>query len=278
MRTAYHEQLSELSERLGEMCGLAGMAMERATQALLQADLVLAEQVISDHEKIATLSAQAEESAFVLLALQAPVAGDLRSIVSAIQMVADIDRMGALALHVAKIARRRHPQHALPEEVNGYFAEMGRVAVELGNSAQEVVLSRDPEKAAQIAEEDDAMDDLHRHLFSVLMDREWKHGVATAVDVTLLGRFYERFADHAVDRRTSRRRKEISPSPRLPDSPPRRFAAGGLHTPLRGLHRRRASRSGRRCSPRSPSASGWRRSSRCRRSRPVGRAFQRLPG
>ena len=98
-------------------------------------------------------------------------------------MVADIDRMGALALHVAKIARRRHPQHALPEEVNGYFAEMGRVAVELGNSAQEVVLSRDPEKAARIREEDDAMDDLHRHLFSVLMDREWKHGVAAAVDV-----------------------------------------------------------------------------------------------
>lgn len=198
MRTAYHEQLSELSERLGEMCGLAGIAMERATQALLQADLVLAEQVISDHEKIATLSARAEESAFVLLALQAPVAGDLRAIVSAIQMVADIDRMGALALHVAKIARRRHPQHALPEEVNGYFAEMGRVAVELGNSAQEVVLSHDPEKAAQIRE-DDAMDDLHRHLFTVLMDREWKHGVAAAVDVTLLSRFYERFADHAVE-------------------------------------------------------------------------------
>src|SRR3984893_13584753 len=199
MRTAYHEQLSDLSERLGEMCGLAGIAMERATQALLQADLVLAEQVISGHEEIANLSARAEESAFVLLALQAPVAGDLRSIVSAIQMVADIDRMGALALHVAKIARRRHPQHALPEEVNGYFAEMGRVAIELGNSAQEVVLSRDPQKAAQMAEEDDAMDDLHSHLVSVLRDREWNHGVATAVDVTLLGRFYERFADHAVE-------------------------------------------------------------------------------
>jgi phosphate transport system protein len=76
---------------------------------------------------------------------------------------------------------------------------MGRVAVELGNSAQEVLLSHDPEKAARIREEDDAMDDLHRHLFTVLMDREWKHGVAAAVDVTLLGRFYERFADHAVE-------------------------------------------------------------------------------
>ena len=119
---------------------MAGVAMERATQALLQADLVLAEQVITDHDQITAMSLRAEETAFVLLALQAPVAGDLRAIVSSIQIVADIDRMGALALHVAKIARRRHPQHALPEEVNGYFAEMGRVAVELGNSAQEVLV------------------------------------------------------------------------------------------------------------------------------------------
>ena len=199
MRTAYHEQLDALTNRLAEMCGLAGVAMERATQALLQADLPLAEQVITDHDQIATLSARAEEDAFVLLALQAPVAGDLRAVVSSIQIVADVDRMGALALHVAKIARRRHPQHALPEEVNGYFAEMGRVAVDLGHSAQEVLLTKDPEKAARIREDDDAMDHLHRPLFTVLMDRDWKHGVAAAVDVTLLGRFYERFADHAVE-------------------------------------------------------------------------------
>ncbi|OBK09062.1 phosphate transport system regulatory protein PhoU [Mycolicibacterium conceptionense] len=199
MRTQYHEQLHSLTDQLGQMCELAGNAMELATQALLQADLALAEQVISDHDKMTVLSTQAEESAFVLLALQAPVAGDLRSVVGSIQIVADVDRMGALALHVAKIARRRHPQHVLPEEVNGYFAEMGRVAVELGNAAREVLLTRDPEKAARIQEEDDAMDDLHRHLFSVLMDREWKHGVTAAVDVTLLSRFYERFADHAVE-------------------------------------------------------------------------------
>jgi phosphate transport system protein len=199
MRTAYHTELARLTEHLGEMCGLAGVAMEHATQALLQADLVLAEQVLSDHDKIAAMSTSAQENAFVLLApLRAPVASDLRAIVSALQMVVDIDRMGALALHVAEITRWRHPQHALPEEVNGYFAEMGRIAVKLGNNAQEVLLTRDPRKAARIRREDDAMDDLHRHLFTVLMDREWKHGIATAVDVTLLGRYYERFADHAV--------------------------------------------------------------------------------
>jgi len=199
MRTAFTERLDALTAQLGEMCGLAGVAMDRAMQALLQADLVLAEQVIAEHDRITALGARAEESAFLLLALQAPVAGDLRTVISSLKNVADVERMSALALHVAKITRRRHPTHALPEEVNGYFAEMGQLAVELGNSAQEVLLSGDPHRAAELEHEDDAMDELHRQLFTVLMDREWKHGVAAAVDVTLLGRYYERFADHAVE-------------------------------------------------------------------------------
>ena len=199
MRTAFHEQLDSLTELLSNMCGLAGLAMDRATQALLHADLAMAEKVIGDHDQLAHMQTRAEEAAFALLALQAPVAGDLRLVFGSFQNVADAERMGALALHVAKIARRRHPHHALPGEVEGYFAEMGRIAVDLGNSAKEVVLSRDPKQAAQISREDDAMDQLHRQLFSVLMDTEWKHGVAAAVDVTLLGRFYERFADHAVE-------------------------------------------------------------------------------
>ncbi|GAC68391.1 phosphate signaling complex protein PhoU [Gordonia soli] len=198
MRTAYQEQLEGLNTVLGEMCDLAGAAMARATQALLQADLAVAEEVITDNDRMTQLSARAEEQAFALLALQAPVAGDLRGIVSGFQIVADIDRMGALALHVAKVARRRHPAKALPEEVNGYFAEMGRLAVQLAKNAREVLTNQNPEDALRLQEDDDAMDDLHKHLFTVLMDREWKHGVAAAVDVTLLGRYYERFADHAV--------------------------------------------------------------------------------
>ncbi|MFI9535330.1 phosphate signaling complex protein PhoU [Nocardia fusca] len=199
MRVIYNEQMADLAHLLGEMAGIAGSAMDRATQALLQADLSLAEQVIGEGDRIAEMIADAEEKSFALLALQAPVAGDLRQVVSAIQIVNDVNRMGTLALHVAKVARRRHPNHALPEAVNGYFAEMGRIAVSMGNGAQEVLESRDPERAAQLNQDDEAMDDLHRHLFTLLMDREWKYGVASAVDVTLLGRYYERFADHAVE-------------------------------------------------------------------------------
>jgi phosphate uptake regulator len=112
-----------------------------------------------------------EANVVTLLALQAPVAGDLRAVVSSLRNVADVDRMGALALHVAKLARRRHPAKALPEEVNGYFTEMGRIAVDIGNSVKDVVLSGDPDRAAQLADDDDDMDNLHRHPFSVVGSR-----------------------------------------------------------------------------------------------------------
>jgi len=125
--------------------------------------------------------------------------------------------MGALALHVAKITRRRHPAHALPEDVQAYFAEMGRIATDIGNTTKDVVLARDPDKATQLDIEDDAMDDLHRHLFTVLMDRGWEHSVAAAVDVTLLGRYYERFADHAVE--IGRRVIFQATGAAIPDSP-----------------------------------------------------------
>jgi phosphate transport system protein len=199
MRTAFHEQLDALTTAIADMCALAGQAMQDATQALLQADAALAERVIGGHDKITLNAVSAEQDAFTLLALQAPVASDLRVVVASLRNVADADRMGALALHVAKIVRRRHPAHAIPDEVNSYFSDMGRIAVNLGNNAKDVVLSGDPRKAAQLSQDDDAMDDLHRRLFSLLMDPKWEHGIAAAVDVTLLGRYYERFADHAVE-------------------------------------------------------------------------------
>jgi phosphate transport system protein len=199
VRTAYHEQLDDLAARLGEMCGLAGAAMKRATQALLETDIAAAEEVIGDHDQIVEMRALVEKEAFALLALQHPVASELRAIFSSIQIIADAERMGALAVHVAKIVRREYPQQVLPDDVGQCFAEMGKVAIALGDSAKQVVVSRDPDQAAQLHEQDKAMDELHQHLFGVLFDREWRQGVSVGVQAALLGRFYERFADHAVE-------------------------------------------------------------------------------
>jgi phosphate transport system protein len=199
MRSAFHQQLSTLNAQLAETCGMTAQAIHRATRALLEANLSMAETTIADHHDIAAASAHVEHTTFVLLALQAPVAADLRAVISAIRIAADVERMGALAVHVAETARRRHPRHVLPAQVNGHIALMGEVAEALASSAQQVLLVQDPRRAAQIRRDDDAMDELHRQLLAIVIDREWPHGVAAAVDVTLLGRFYERFADHAVE-------------------------------------------------------------------------------
>jgi phosphate transport system protein len=199
MRTVYHEELSGLRAGLAEMCGLAADAMADATEALLGADLTLAEKVIDEHDRIASLSRRSEETALKLLALQQPVAGELRKIVGAIHVGADLERMGALAVHVASISRLRHPDCALPEDVRSSFVEMGARAVQLARSAQEVLVTLDIEKATQLRAEDDAVDAEHRHLFTLLIDHKWQGGVCSAVDVALLGRYYERFADHAVE-------------------------------------------------------------------------------
>jgi phosphate transport system protein len=198
MREAYHVELEQLADNLAAMSVQVADAMERATRALLEADLSLAEQVISDDAKVDDARAQCEEQAYALLALQAPVATDLRTVLAAIHAAESLERMGDLALHVAKAARRRHPDPVLPDAVRPYFAEMGEVAVKLARSTEQVIKSKDVEAAKTLETDDDQVDDIHRHLFTVLMDREWPYGVAAAVDVTLLGRFYERYADHAV--------------------------------------------------------------------------------
>lgn len=198
MREAYHVELENLAERLAGMSSQVADAMERATKAMLESDLELAEQVISDDSLVDDARADCEEQAYALLALQAPVATDLRVVLAAIHAAESLERMGDLALHVAKAARRRHPDPVLPENVRPYFAEMGKAAVRLARRAEQVIRTRDVEAARAIESDDDQVDDIHRHLFSVLMDKDWPHGVAAAVDVTLLGRFYERYADHAV--------------------------------------------------------------------------------
>ncbi|MEV6782916.1 phosphate signaling complex protein PhoU [Streptomyces sp. NPDC051098] len=198
MRVAYHEELESIRDGLVEMAHLVGSAMGRATTALLDADLQLAESVISADDKVDDLQRDLENRAIAVLARQQPVATDLRVVVTSLRMSADLERSGDLAQHVAKLARLRSPEHAVPRDLRRIILEMGQLAQRLMAQAAEVLITHDVDAALQLEKDDDRMDELHRMVFQHLMDDRWQHGVETAVDVTLIGRYYERFADHAV--------------------------------------------------------------------------------
>jgi len=198
MRDVYHEELDSIGSTLIEMTGLVGAAMTRATAALLEADLQVAESVISADDAVDALQQELDARALDLLARQQPVAGDLRTIITSLRMSADLERMGDLARHVAKVARLRYPEIAVPADLRGTIQEMGRIAGELAQKTAEIIEGRDVDTARELPVDDDAMDLLHRDLFSALLHKTAEYSVETAIDVTLIGRYYERFADHAV--------------------------------------------------------------------------------
>jgi phosphate transport system protein len=198
MREAYHEQLSEITHELVQMTKMAGDAMGRATHALLDADLQAAESVIASDTDLDDKADAVEEMALDLIALQAPVAGELRTLVGALRISATLERMGDLAEHVAQIARRRYPDSVVPTELKPKIREMGDLAVRLVFELGDIVENVDVEHALRMEDEDDRMDELHRQLFMALLSPDWTYGVESAVDITLTSRFYERFADHVV--------------------------------------------------------------------------------
>ncbi|GLW10425.1 phosphate transport system regulatory protein PhoU [Microtetraspora sp. NBRC 13810] len=198
MRDAYHEELDALTDRLVEMTRLVRSAISRATTALLDSDLQLAESVISQDEEVNRIYKEIETSIYDLMARQQPVAVDLRMVITALRMGSDLERMGDLAEHVAKITRLRHPDSAIPPEIRSTILEMGQIAERLVTKAGSCVASRDVEAAMELEQDDDEMDRLHRRLFRVLLAKDSTYGVEQAIDVTLIGRYYERYADHAV--------------------------------------------------------------------------------
>ncbi len=198
MRDSYHEQLDAIGDGLVEMSRLAGSAVNRATTALLDADLELAQKVIDGDAVVNSLYRSIEAQAFDLMARQQPVAGDLRVLVTSLRMVVDLERTGDYAVHLAKIARRRYPASAVPPEVRSIVLEMGQTAQRIAVKAGSVIASRDLDLAAELLRDDDTMDALHNKLFTLMLSSNWQYGTEAAIDVTLAGRYYERLADHAV--------------------------------------------------------------------------------
>jgi len=198
MRASYHEALSAVSADLVQMTELVEGAVRTATRALLEADLSAAEEVISGDAVLDALHDDLETRCFSLLARQAPVAGELRTLVAALRMVADLARMGDLAAHVAKIARMRYPKNAVPETMEGNFRRMAQLAEEMVAVAGRTLAERNVLDAERMADHDEEVDELRSLQFRTLLGDSWPHGVEAAVDCALLGRYYERIADHAV--------------------------------------------------------------------------------
>ncbi|MCZ2859310.1 phosphate signaling complex protein PhoU [Blastococcus sp. VKM Ac-2987] len=198
MRDSYREELDDINDCLVAMANSVGSAMGTATTALLDADVALADLVIAGDQEIDATRESIEQRCFTLLARQQPVAGDLRVITTAMRIVSDLERMGDLAEHIAKVARMRFPDHAVPQDVRPAFLEAGQVAELLITKAATVIAKRDLDAARELETDDDDMDQIHRGLFRQLLSDDWPHGIETAIDITLLGRYYERFADHAV--------------------------------------------------------------------------------
>ncbi len=196
MRNAFHEELDGISQQLVEMTRLAGSAINRATTALLGAEIHLAEAVIAGDRELDALRHELDATAVDVLARQSPVATDLRMVVTALRMSSDIERMGDLARHVAQVARLRYPDAAVPASLADHFVQMGQVAERIVAKAGSVIASKDVTAAVTLESDDDAMDDLHRELFTLVLSGDLP--TETIVDVTLLSRYYERFADHAV--------------------------------------------------------------------------------
>jgi phosphate transport system protein len=198
IRSVFQDELDSVSQTLFELSVMVSDSMAKATRALIGKNLPLAEEVITFDEKIDTVQHDLDARIIDIIARQQPVASDLRALVTALRMSADLERMGDLAHHVAKVVRLRHPASAVPEQLLQLVESMGEAAEKIAAKTGVVISTRDTALAAQVEKDDDEMDELHRKLISTLVEPSWPHGVETAIDLTLLGRYYERYADHAV--------------------------------------------------------------------------------
>ena len=199
MRQVFQNELHEVQDRLVEMSDSVGKIMEKASAAFLGGDVAKADEAIALSESNEEKALALDELVIKILARQSPVAKDLRILVSALRMSASLERMGALAGHIASIARYRFPGSAVPTSLRATFEEMGELDIKLAHKVTEVLRNTDVDQARAIQAEDERVDELHRHVFDVVLADDWKENAMFTVDVTLASRYFERFADHVVD-------------------------------------------------------------------------------
>jgi len=199
MREVFQRELSEVQERLVDLSESVTEIMEKASSAFLNSDVKKADEAIALSEINEERALAIDEMAIRILSRQSPVARDLRVLVSALRISASLERMGALAGHIATIARFRYPESAVPEVLRKTFSEMGALDCALGRKLTQLLRNTDVDLARSIQAEDARVDELHLSIFDLVLGEQWKENSIFTVDVTLASRYHERFADHVVD-------------------------------------------------------------------------------
>jgi phosphate transport system protein len=198
MRELFQQELHEVQDRLVEIAELVVDAITDAVEAFNKSDVTLAESVIVRDNKIDDAVVALDELAIAIMARQAPVAKDLRIVVSALRISASLERMGDMAEHLAQLARYRFPEKVVPKTIRPIFKEMGSLDIELAKMLVALLKTEDVAVAEKIRDEDDKVDALHLSVFETVLSDTWSQGTETTVDATLASRYLERFADHAV--------------------------------------------------------------------------------
>jgi phosphate transport system protein len=198
MREIFEAELKHVGAGLVEMSRLVEAAIAGAGTALLEADHHRAQEVIAADREIDKLERELDERCVHIIAQQAPVATDLRIVISALRISATLERMGDLARHVAEVARGRYPAQAVPPDARETFEKMNAAAVHVSGRVTELLATRDVDLAREIQVDDDEIDALHQATFGAMLAPGWSGTPQETIDVTLLSRYYERFGDHGV--------------------------------------------------------------------------------
>ena len=200
LRSEFHQQLDEIQTGIASLAAGVTELVPRATEVLLSMDLEAAEYMILGDDEYDTRSLELEERCFRVIALQAPVATDLRAVISAIKIIADVERSADLCVNICKAARRIYG-HELDPHLRGVIQKMGDQAQVLFKEATEAYLNRDGVRAAALHDMDAYLDDLHRQFIQVIFESHANGTIdlQVAVQLAVVARFYERIGDHAVN-------------------------------------------------------------------------------
>jgi phosphate transport system protein len=199
MREMFDQELESVQERIVDIADSVFTIVTDASTAFLEADVKAADRALALAETVSEKALSLDELVIRTLALQAPVARDLRILVSTLRISASLERMAALASHIATIARFRFPDSAVPESLSDTFDEMARLDVRLCKKLVKLLKNTSVDLARSIQSADERVDELHREVFEVVLDKKWKEKPVNTVDVTLASRYFERIADHVVD-------------------------------------------------------------------------------